>query len=103
MGKYNNIAKQLHNLNTSHKKSKDNDIFTCYYCPKSHHNICPHPTKCILNKEVAEVLIQIRKIQKRIWNLKDANGNQEQINRLILKEKQLFKDYYKIQTEQGGY
>ncbi|MBR0059633.1 MAG: hypothetical protein IJP99_10665 [Methanobrevibacter sp.] len=103
MGKYKNIAEQLKKKTSSNKKSSSDDIYSCNYCPSSHHRLCKHQDKCILNKEIADILINIKKISKKIYKLREQESEQEQINRLILERKRLFRKYYIIETVAGGY
>ena len=106
MGKYQNIAKQLREKTSNHKKSLNNDIFSCYYCPAEGHSLCGHQTRCILNEQVADILLKIKKNLLLTYKLREkdeSTENQENINRLILERKKLFAEYYKMETKSGGF
>ena len=102
MSRYKNIAEQLHNLNSKKKKSMNNNIFTCYYCPSAHHQLCGHQDKCILASGIADVLISIKKTNKKIQYFKNVDDI-DSANKLVLQRKELFKEYYSITTKAGGF
>ena len=102
MSKYKELANRLKETNTSKRKSWNNNIFTCYYCPKSGHSLCLHQDKCILDEKVATILIEIKRTINEIRRIREQE-NQEELNRLIIKRKRLFRKYYTLETKAGGF
>ena len=103
MGKYQNIAEVLKKKTTSMRKSYDNDIFRCNYCPTSGHSLCHHQDKCILDEDIQKVLVKVHRLNIQLGRLRQEENTQEQINRLIVERKRLFIEYYQIETNAGGY
>ena len=102
MSKYKDLAKRLKESTTSSKKSLNNNIFTCYYCPSSGHSLCLHQDKCILDTKVQAILIEIKRTVQEIRKIREQE-NQDELNRLIIKRKRLFRKYYDLKTTAGGF
>ena len=102
MSKYKDLANLLKETNTSRRKSWNNNIFSCYYCPTSGHSLCEHQDKCILDETVQEVLVEIKRTIQEIRRIREQE-DQEQLNRLIIKRKRLFRKYYSLETKAGGF
>lgn len=102
MSKYKDLANMLKESNTSEKKSWNNNIFTCYYCPTSGHSLCLHQDKCILDTKVQTILVEIKKTINEIKRNREK-GNTKELNRLIIKRKRLFRKYYDLETNAGGF
>ena len=106
MGKYKEITKQLKEQTFELTDPLNYDAYNCNYCPTTHHDLCSHQDKCIMNKEVAEILIQIAKIEHHINWIKSGEITetlQDKLNRLVIQRRKLYREYYSINTKMGGY
>ena len=82
-------------------------MFFCNYCPSTHHRLCNHKDKCLLNEDVQKILLQIGQVNSHINWIKNGEITEElqqKLNELIIQRKQLFRQYYSINTQEGdGY
>ena len=98
--------------------------YTCYYSPNEKHSLCPHPEKCILNKEFMDTISEIQHNKQQIKHLKTIYNiaidhykkhneaivygfkpKKNTLQRMILKNKNK-KNYQKLKelkTKKGGY
>lgn len=102
MSNYKQIAKVLNEKTALLKQRQNNNIFTCYYCPSSHHDLCGHQDKCILHPQIHETLIGIKRTVQKIQYYREQE-DLERVNRLVLERKKLFRQYYSINTLTGGF
>lgn len=102
MSKYKELADMLKENNTSTRKSWNNNIFTCYYCPTEGHSLCLHQDKCILDEKVQCILVEIKRTINEIKKVREQK-DQATLNRLIVKRKKLFRKYHSLQTTAGGF
>lgn len=125
---YKKINKEISQQKWDRIHNKTVDEFTCHYCPGVGHDLCTHPTHCILNKDFQKLHGEIEsdkaqeKLLKEIYEdaleLKRENPEREyndfylnftpksnRIKRSVLRRsiRKHYAELKNLKTKKGGY
>lgn len=88
----------MHQKRIQTLKQKEETQRTCFYCPNTGHELCPHKNNCLLNEEISTTLNQINQVKKEAYNA-DTLTKKKNYEKIIKLQKKL----RQTKTRTGGY
>ena len=102
---YNDLRQEMELKKKKLQEEKFFNQFTCNYCPATGHSLCTHKDKCLMNETILNIVCEVSRVNKKIkWISKGHVGKEEEIilHKLKEKKRELYREYYSIETDVGG-